>query len=131
MQHLFRDTHLISFIISLASTTYSSRYEEIYWFFGPCIKLEFDGAGSGGADNTIADSCYSTKVCSGGDLHGAAWVKTYNGSNTNNAEITVPDNISAIIKDEYGISFAGTNDFVANFLSLQSDFVIMSQKCQC
>ena len=83
------------------------------FIYGPCIKLEFDGAGSGGADNTIADSCYSTKVCSGGDLHGAAWVKTYNGSNTNNAEITVPDNISAIIKDEYGVSFAGTNDFVA------------------
>ena len=49
----------------------------------------------------------------GGDLHGAAWVKDYDGSSTNNAEITVPDNISTLISNGYGISFAGANDYVA------------------
>ena len=83
------------------------------FIYGPCIKLGFDGAGSGGSDNTIAASCFSTKVCTGGDLHGAAWVKDYDGSSTNNAEITVPDNISTLISNGYGISFAGANDYVA------------------
>ena len=83
------------------------------FIYGPCIRLGFDGAGVGGSNNTIAASCFSTKVCTGGDLHGAAWVKFYDGSSTNNAEITVPNDISTLISNGYGISFAGANDYVA------------------
>ncbi len=55
------------------------------------------------------------RVCSQGDLDGAAWVRDWDSDAANtSAEITVPSDLSTQLTDQFGPSFtAGPSDFVA------------------
>jgi len=38
-----------------------------------------------------------------GDITGAVWVKTWDGSNSNNADIVVPDNMGELLGEDFNI----------------------------
>ena len=72
------------------------------WLFFPDGTVGING----GANNP---SC-AGGVCTGGDIHGPVWADIFNGSNSNKAEITVPEDL-ADNEDYPGIK-SGTPSFV-------------------
>jgi hypothetical protein len=66
---------------------------------------------SGGASTTSAfiHAPNATVGINGGssdpDVKGAVWARVWNGSNSNNAEIRVPDNMPELLRSAFGSSF--------------------------
>ena len=60
---------------------------------------------NGGAQNT-ADCSTETGECGGGDIRGAVWTKRWDGSNSNNAQLVVPEDMPDIMREEFGKDFA-------------------------
>jgi hypothetical protein len=75
----------------------------------------------GGGGSTInifvfmPDACLGINGGSGTpDIQGAVWTREYNGSNSNNADIRVPDNMGSIIFTSFGSGYAlGIREFAA------------------
>jgi len=52
-------------------------------------------------------------VCTGGDIDGAVWAGTWNGSSSTVADITVPDTMSSDLVAAFGEEFSvGPKDYV-------------------
>lgn len=75
----------------------------------------------GGGGSTVnlflfmPDACASINGGSGSpDIQGAVWVREYQGSNSNNADIRVPDNMGSITFTTFGSGYAlGIREFAA------------------
>ena len=67
---------------------------------------------NGGAQETA--ECDETEECGGGDIRGAIWAQTWDGSNANNAQLVVPPDMGDQLWNysgrDYGI---GVRDYVA------------------
>jgi hypothetical protein len=75
----------------------------------------------GGGGSTVnlflfmPDACVSINGGSGSpDIQGALWVREYQGSNSNNADISVPDNMGSLTFTTFGSGYAlGIREFAA------------------
>ena len=101
--------------ITLGSQTFMFRggSSNKAFIYAPCAKVGIKGGG--GTTSTCPNSMPSppSVVCTGGDIDGAVWTGIWDGSNSNVAEITVPDNMSEDLIAAFGSGFnVGPSDYV-------------------
>jgi hypothetical protein len=90
--------------VSLAGTSSANAL----WAYFP------DGnAGINGGSQESAD-CSTEGECTGGDIYGAIWAKTWNGSSSNVAQLVVPADIGTQLFNKFGPEYAlGIRDYIA------------------
>lgn len=83
------------------------------FIYAPCATVGVKGGG--GTTSTCPNSMASppSVVCTGGDIDGAVWAGTWNGSSSTVADITVPDTMSSDLVAVFGEEFSvGPKDYV-------------------
>jgi hypothetical protein len=93
--------------ITLAGTSNPAKAANMFAYF-PCGSMGING----GAQATA--TCTSDGECGGGDVSGALWGKTWNGSSSNQAQLVVPKDMPSQMLEYFGTAFAiSIRDYVA------------------
>ena len=94
------------------------------FIYAPCAKVGINGGaqtpsctsspGAPAPPNPNSSALSGGRVdCNSGDINGAVWASVWDGSNSTNAEITVPANMATLLVQAFGAEFGvGTSDFV-------------------
>lgn len=83
------------------------------FIYAPCTTVGIKGGG--GTTSTCPNAMPSppSVTCTGGDIDGAVWTGIWDGSNSNVAEITVPNTMSSDLVAVFGSGFSvGPSDYV-------------------
>ena len=76
--------------VTLAGTSQGNNQKAANMFvYFPCATVGINGGSGATAD------CDETGECGGGDISGAVWAKTWNGSSSNNAQLVVPKDMGS------------------------------------
>ena len=93
--------------VTLAGTSKPTKAAGLFAYF-PCAQMGING----GAQATA--QCTADGECGGGDVYGALWTKTWNGSASNQAQLVVPKDMGSQLLENFGTSFAiSIRDYVA------------------
>ncbi|NBS13130.1 MAG: hypothetical protein EBS77_10805 [Gammaproteobacteria bacterium] len=93
--------------ITLAGTSKPAKAANLFAYF-PCGTTVINGGAQATAD------CTPDGACGGGDVYGAIWTKTWNGSSANQAQLVVPEDMSSQLLEYFGTSYAiSIRDYVA------------------
>jgi len=93
--------------VTLAGTSKPTKAAGLFAYF-PCASMGING----GAQATA--QCTSDGECGGGDVYGALWTKTWDGSASNQAQLVVPKDMGSQLLENFGTSFAiSIRDYVA------------------
>jgi len=95
--------------VTLSGTSKGGTQKAANMFvYFPCASVGINGGSGAEAE------CNTDGECGGGDIQGAVWAKTWDGSNSNNAQLVVPKSMGSKIfiglGTQYGIS---VQDYVA------------------
>ena len=94
------------------------------FIYAPCAKVGINGGAQTPSCTSSPGALAPTNPnftplsggrvdCDSGDINGAVWASVWDGSNSNNAEITVPANMATLLVQAFGEEFnIGANDFV-------------------
>jgi hypothetical protein len=93
--------------VTLAGASKPSKAAGLFAYF-PCASMGING----GAQATA--QCTPDGECGGGDIYGALWTKTWDGSASNQAQLVVPKDMGSQLLENFGTSFAiSIRDYVA------------------
>lgn len=88
------------------------------WIYFPDGNVGINGGSKG------TTQCDQDGECTGGDIHGAVWAKTWNGSSSNNAQLVVPPDMGTQLFNDPGPEYAlGLRDYVALGITNWSTFI--------
>ena len=74
----------------------------------PCATVGINGGSGATAD------CDEDGECGGGDISGAVWAKTWDGSSSNNAQLVVPKDMGSLLFTGLGTRFGiSVQDYIA------------------
>ena len=91
------------------------------WVYFPDGNLGIKG----GAGDDV--NCDTQGECTGGDIHGAVWGKSWGLSNGTGAQITVPADMGQMIFNNYGAAYGiGMKDYAAVGVANWRSFVNIS-----
>lgn len=94
------------------------------FIYAPCAKVGINGGaqtptctsspGAPAPPDPNSSALSGGRVdCDSGDINGAVWASVWDGSNSTNAEITVPANMATLLIQAFGAEFGvGASDFV-------------------
>jgi hypothetical protein len=93
--------------VTLAGTSKPTKAAGLFAYF-PCGRMGINGGAQATAE------CTPDGECGGGDVYGALWTKTWNGSSSNQAQLVVPKDMASQLLENFGTSFAiSIRDYVA------------------
>jgi hypothetical protein len=93
--------------VTLAGTSMPTKAAGLFAYF-PCGRMGINGGAQATAE------CTPDGECGGGDVYGALWTKTWNGSSSNQAQLVVPKDMASQLLENFGTSFAiSIRDYVA------------------
>jgi hypothetical protein len=93
--------------VTLAGTSKPTKAAGLFAYF-PCSRMGINGGAQATAE------CTPDGECGGGDVYGALWTKTWNGSSSNQAQLVVPKDMASQLLENFGTSFAiSIRDYVA------------------
>lgn len=95
--------------VTLAGTSQGSSQKAANMFvYFPCATVGINGGSGATAD------CDEDGECGGGDISGAVWAKTWDGSNSNNAQLVVPKDMGSQLFTGLGTRFGiSVQDYIA------------------
>ena len=95
--------------VTLAGTSQGSTQKAANMFvYFPCATIGINGGSQAEAD------CDETGECGGGDISGAVWAKTWDGSSSKNAQLVVPKNMGSQLFSGLGTRFGiSVQDYIA------------------
>lgn len=95
--------------VILAGTSQGNNQKAANMFvYFPCAIVGINGGSGATAD------CDETGECGGGDISGAVWAKTWDGSNSNKAQLVVPKNMGSQLFTGLGTRFGiSVQDYIA------------------
>ena len=87
------------------------------WIYFPDGNVGINGGSKG------TPECDVDGECTGGDIHGAVWAKTWNGSNSKNAQLVVPKDMGSQLFTGLGTRFGiSVQDYIALGMNSWSSF---------
>jgi hypothetical protein len=93
--------------VTLAGASKPTKAAGLFAYF-PCGKMGINGGAQATAE------CTPDGECGGGDIYGALWTKTWNGSASNQAQLVVPKDMGSQLLENFGTSYAiSIRDYVA------------------
>ena len=95
--------------VTLAGTSIGSNQKAANMFvYFPCATVGINGGSGATAD------CDEDGECGGGDISGAVWAKTWDGSSSNNAQLVVPKDMGSLLFTGLGTRFGiSVQDYIA------------------
>ena len=104
--------------VTLAGTSQGSNQKAANMFvYFPCATVGINGGSGATAD------CDEDGECGGGDISGAVWAKTWDGSSSKNAQLVVPKDMGSQLFIGLGTRFGiSVQDYVALGVNSWSSF---------